>query len=219
MLAPMMGSWLLVHAIDAGALILHVACFVAYRLMQTARARKDPGATLQAQQASIRTAWVEDVLRTGNGILGVQTLRNAMMATLFFASNTMFLVFGVLTLTAQASFKESWSLLDPSVTISSQVAQIKLLLVLLTLLAAFFCFISAVRLFSHASISIGTKTSSPERVIVQIDNAWGYQGLGVRCYYFAAPLLCWVFGAHWLVIADAGVIALMYAFDNAPARG
>jgi uncharacterized membrane protein len=219
MLAPMLVSWLQAHSVDAAALLLHVACFVVYRLVQQGRARRDPGATLQAQQASIRTAWVEDVLRTGNGILGVQTLRNAMMATLFFASNTMFLVFGVLTLTAQASFRESWSALGPGVSLTSQVAQVKLLLVLLTLLVAFFCFISAVRLFSHASISIGTKTSSPERVVAQIDNAWRYQGLGVRCYYFAAPLLCWVFGTHWLVIADAGAIALMYAFDNTPARG
>ena len=215
----MPGSWLQAHAIDAGALTFHVACFVGYRMVQRARARRDPQATLQAQQSAIRGEWVAEVLRSGNAILGVQTLRNAMMATLFFASNTMFLVFGVLTLTAQAHFKESWAILDAAWATPSQVAQIKLLVLLLTLLAAFFCFISSVRLFSHASVSIGTKTSAPERVIAQIDSAWSYQGLGVRCYYFAAPLLCWLFGAHWLVIADLGALALMHAFDDAPAQG
>ena len=215
----MPGDWLQAHVVDAGALIFHVACFIGYRLIQRARARRDPQATLQAQQSAVRSEWVAEVLRSGNGILGVQTLRNAMMATVFFASNTMFLVFGVLTLTAQAHFKESWAILDASWATPSQVAQVKLLVLLLTLLVAFFCFISAVRLFSHASVSIGTKTSAPERVIAQIDEAWSYQGLGVRCYYFAAPLLCWLFGAHWLLIADIGVLALMHAFDNAPARG
>ena len=215
----MPGSWLQAHAADAGALIFHVVCFVVYRVWQIARARRDPRATLQGQQSVVRSAWVGEILRSGNGILGVQTLRNAMMATLFFASNTIFLVFGVLTVTAQANFKESWAVLETGALISSQIAQLKLLLLLVSLLGAFFCFISAVRLFSHASVSIGTKTSAPERVVAQIDSAWSYQGLGVRCYYFAAPLLCWLFGTHWLVVADLGVIALMHAFDNAPARG
>ena len=206
------------HLADAGALLFHVTCFVAYRLLQRARARRDPQATLQAQQSAVRREWVAEVLRTGNGILGVQTLRNTMMATLFFASNTMFLVFGVLTLTAQTSFKESWAVLGAFAATPSEIAQFKLLTLLLTLLAAFFCFISAVRLFSHASVSIGTTSSSPARVTAQIDGAWSYQGLGVRCYYFAAPLLFWLFGTHWLVAADLGVVVLMQIFDNAPAR-
>ena len=211
----MPGSWLEAHAIDLGALVFHGACFVGYRLWQLRRARRDPSSTLQAQQAAVRAEWVAEILRAGNGILGVQTLRNAMMATLFFASNTMFLIFGVLTLTAQAQFRESWALFGAELqSAPAHTAQLKLLLLLLTLLGAFFCFISAVRLFSHASVSITTKSSTPERVTDQIDGAWSYQGLGVRCYYFAAPLLCWLFGTHWLVIADLGVIGLMYAFDD-----
>lgn len=203
------------HALDLAAFVFHVSSFVAYRMWQLSRARRDPSSTLQAQQAAVRREWVEEILRTGNGILGVQTLRNAMMATLFFASNTMFLVFGVLTLTAQAHLRESWTLLGSELQSGpAHAAQIKLLLLLLTLLGAFFCFISAVRLFSHASVSITTKSSVPERVGQQIDDAWGYQGLGVRCYHFAAPLLCWLFGAHWMLIADLGVLALMRAFDD-----
>ncbi|HMI92061.1 MAG TPA: DUF599 family protein, partial [Polyangiales bacterium] len=71
----MPGSWLQAHAADAGALIFHVVCFVAYRMLQLARARRDPRATLQAQQSVVRSEWVAEILRTGNGILGVQTLR------------------------------------------------------------------------------------------------------------------------------------------------
>jgi uncharacterized membrane protein len=207
-----MREWLATHVEDVGALAFHVGAFVGYRMLQRARARRDPQATLQGQQAEVRAEWIAEILRSGNGLLGVQTLRNALMGTLFFASNTMFLVFGVLTLTAQAHFKENWRVLEAA---PSLIAQFKLLLLLLTLLAAFFCFISAVRLFSHASVSLGTKTAAPERVIAQVNGAWSYQGLGVRCYYFAAPLLFWLFGAHWLLIADLGVLALMYSFDRA----
>lgn len=211
-------SWLTERAMDTGALLFHVLAFVVYRRVQAARGRRDPGATLQSQQAALRAQWVREVLESGNGILGVQTLRNCMSAVLFFASNTMFLVIGVLTLTASHELRETWHLLDPGGSQSAWLTQLKLLLLLLTLLVAFFCFISSIRLFSHASLSVATRQASPEHVTRQVDDAWRYQGLGVRCYYFATPLLCWMFGALWLVLANVGVLALMHAFDRAPSR-
>jgi uncharacterized membrane protein len=201
---------------DLAALAFIAAAFVAHRLLQRRRARRDPGATLQSQQAAIRAAWVAEILRSGNGILGVQTLRNALMGSIFFASNTIFLVLGTLTLTAQGHLAETWTLLDPGATRSPSFAQAKLLLLLLTLLAAFFCFVNAIRLFSHASIRIGAREEDPERVTAQIDAAWSYQGLGIRCYYFAAPILFWLFGALWFVLAGLGSIALMHRFDRVP---
>jgi len=113
--------------------------------------------------------------------------------------------------------RDSFGLLDPG-TGSPAVGQLKLLLLLLTLLAAFFCFISALRLFSHASVSIGTKNAVPERVTDQIDRAWRYHAVGVRWYYFAAPVLFWLFGAPFLVLADLGAPALMHTFDTASQR-
>src|SRR5262245_52098827 len=98
---------------EVAALLFNLAAFVAYRVVQRARARRAPGVTLQSRQAAVRAQWVEDVLRSGNGILGVQTLRNAIMGTIFFATNTMFLVMGALSLTAQQHLSEAWALLDP----------------------------------------------------------------------------------------------------------
>jgi len=212
----MIGSWLHAYGTDLAALLFNVAAFSAYRAMQRRRARRDPGATLQSQQAATRAEWVAEVLRSGNGILGVQTLRNAIMASLFFASNTMFLVMGVLSLTGQQHLGEAWALLDPSSNRSAPLVQAKLLLLLLTLLFAFFCFISALRLFSHASVSLGSKAATPAFVTAQVDTAWHYQGLGVRCYYFAAPVLFWLFGALAFVLAGLGAIAVMNVFDRVP---
>jgi uncharacterized membrane protein len=207
-----------VYAADVGALLFNVLAFVGYRLHQSRRARLEPVTTLQSQQAVVRAEWVAELLRSGNAILGVQTLRNAMMAALFFASNTMFLVIGTLTLTAQDHLGAVWAGLDTSSRTQS-LTQTKLLLILLTLLFAFFCFTSAIRMFAHAGVSIGNAASQPEAVTAQIDTAWRYQGLGVRCYYFAAPMLFWLFGPLWFVIAAACAIAVMHAFDTAPVRG
>jgi uncharacterized membrane protein len=200
---------------DIAGLLFHVLAFVGYRAFHSARGRRDPRATLQSQQAAIRALWVADIQATKNGILGVQTIRNAMMAALFFASNTMFLVIGSLTLMAQEHLGEVWALLDLQGVQPAPLAQAKVLLLLLTLLVAFFCFTSAVRLLAHVSISIGTSKVDAQHVVVQLDKAWAYQGLGVRCYYFGAPVLCWVFGVQWLVLASIGALLLMHAFDSA----
>jgi uncharacterized membrane protein len=200
---------------DLAAIAFVAAAFVAHRTFQRRRARLSPDATLQGQQARVRALWVAEVLRNGNGILGVQTLRNALMVATFLASNTILLVLGTLTLTAQGHLAETWTLLDPAAVRSPPLAQAKLLLLLLTLLVAFFCFVNALRLFSHASVRIGTKAETAEHVTDLVDAAWSYQGLGVRCYYFAVPVLLWLFGTLWLVLSGLGAVVLMHRLDNA----
>jgi uncharacterized membrane protein len=207
-------GWIWDYGWDLAALLFHAVAFSAYRVVQRVRGRRDPSATMQSQQAGLRAQWVAEVLAANNGILGVQTLRNALSAVLFFASNTMFLVIGTITLTANRELRETWGLLDPGQQ-SAHLSQLKLLILLLTLLFAFLCFINGIRLFSHASLSIATKSASAALVTAQINDAWRYQGLGVRCYYFAAPVLFWLFGAPWLVLASLGMLAVMHSFDSA----
>jgi uncharacterized membrane protein len=208
----------MLYGTDLAALAFVIAAFVAQRAYQSRRARLDPAATLQGMQAALRAQWVAEILQSRNGILGVQTLRNALMVSIFLASNTMFLVLGTLTLTAQERLAENWTLLDPSAVRSAPFAQAKLLLLLLILLVAFFCFVNALRLFLHASVRLGTSASDAEHLTSMIDAAWGYQGLGVRCYYFAVPALLWLFGTLWLVLSGFGMLVLMHRFDNPAAR-
>lgn len=215
----MLWIWLQAHATDLFGLLFHVGVFTGYRALQRARALRDAGATLQSQQARIRAAWVADLISSKNGILGVQTIRNALMAVLFFASNTMFLVIGTLTLIAQGQVGESWALLDPQGMRPAPLAHLKIILLLFTLLAAFFCFLNAIRLFSHASVSVGAVNADAEPITAQLDTAWRYQGLGVRCYYFAAPIMFWLFGTAWLMVASVAAVALMQLFDRVPSRG
>jgi uncharacterized membrane protein len=203
------------YGTELAALLFNVVAFAAYRAVQRMRAPRAPAVTLQSSQAAVRAQWVEEVLRSGNGILGVQTLRNAIMGTIFYATNTMFLVMGALSLTAQQHLSKAWALLDPGGNQSQSLIQAKLLLLLLTLLFAFFCFISALRMFAHASVSIGNKASRPQTVAAQIDEAWSYQHMGVRCYYFAASFVFWLFGAIWFVLAAMCSIAVMHHFDTA----
>lgn len=214
----MIWIWLQAHAADLVGLLFHIGVFTGYRALQRRRGRRDPSATLQSQQARIRAGWVSDVIGSKNAILGVQTIRNALMAVLFFASNTMFLVIGTLTLMAQGRVGQSWALLDPQGMHPAPLAHLKIILLLFALLAAFFCFLNAIRLFSHASVSIGAASADAESITAYLDTAWRYQGLGVRCYYFGAPIMFWLFGTPWLLLASVGAVALMQLFDRVPVR-
>jgi uncharacterized membrane protein len=214
----MLWIWLQAHSTDLLALLFHVGVFTGYRALQRRRGLRDPAATLQSQQAKVRSAWVSDQIANKNGILAVQTLRNALMAVLFFASNTMFLVIGTLTLMAQGQVGQSWATLDPQGMRPAPLAHLKIMVLLFILLAAFFCFLNAIRLFSHASVSVGASSADAEAITAQLDTAWRYQGLGVRCYYFGAPIMFWLFGAPWLALASLGAVALMHLFDRVPSR-
>lgn len=215
----MVWVWIQEHATDVLGLLFHVGLFTGYRVLQRRRAQRDPHATLQSQQLKNRQAWVAELIANKNGILGVQTIRNALMAVLFFASNTMFLVLGTITLIAQGQLGETWALLDPEGVRPAPLAHAKILLILFTLLAAFFCFLNAIRLFSHVGVSIGMSTADPDQITAQLDTAWRYQGLGVRCYYFCAPVMFWLFGTPWLMLASIAAVGLMRLFDRVPSRG
>lgn len=200
--------------VDLLALAFNVLAFTGYRIWQRRRGRERPGATLQSQQAATRADWVAEVFTNGNGILAVQALRNVMMSAVFFASNTVLLVIGALTLTLQGHLAHTWTFLTTDAGASVTLARTKLMLLLLMLLIAFFCFVNAIRLLAHGTISVSTRSANPKRATAQIDAAWRYQGLGVRCYYFVLPMLFWLFGPQWFVLGGIGAIVMMHRFDN-----
>src|SRR5208282_471305 len=63
-----------------------VAIVYAYHTFLRLRVQRDPGYTIQAVLNQGRTVWVERMMADSQGILAVQTLRNAIMAATFFAS-------------------------------------------------------------------------------------------------------------------------------------
>jgi uncharacterized membrane protein len=214
----MLSEWLGEYCADGLGLLFNLVVFTTYLWVQNRRIRNSPSATLQSEQIGVRAEWVKSIMAEGEPLLGIQTLRNAMMGSIFFASNTMFLVIGTLSLTAQRQLAETWSTTYVNAAGFSPAVRIKLIILLLILLAAFFCYINAIRLFEHASVSIGVRNGTPARVTLQINRAWWYQAMGIRCYYFAAPILFWLFGAVAFVLAGLASLALMRHFDNLPSR-
>jgi uncharacterized membrane protein len=210
------------HISDAAAAFISLGVFVAHYLFVRYKERHDPRYTLQALLEDTRIAWIERMIGQKEGILAVQTLRNQMMAATFFASTAILLIIGTLTLSAQGDkLTATWSLLSPFGAIDERVWLAKLMFLLVDLLIAFGFFAQVIRLLSHISMLVSAPSSVIEvrQVAALLLQAGRYHTRGVRCYYYAFPLLFWLFGPLMFVGASVALVALMLRLHRAPRRG
>ena len=209
--------------IDVLAFIVSAALLVGYHAFMRAKLRRNPTFTVQALNALARSAWVESVMTERRDILAVQTLRNSTMAASFLASTAVLLILGVLTLSAQGDkLGETWHSLNLFGTREPALWLTKLLMMTADLFVAFFSFMMAVRVFNHVGYLINTPVTesqtviSPSHVADFLNRGGIYYSAGQRAFYFLVPLVFWLFGPHFMLLATCGLIVVLYRVDRAP---
>lgn len=213
-MTSMIFAEVLIDAIAFGVMVASIAIYHAYlrRL-----AKREPSAVLARVAAEARAAWVETMLASpDSGLLAVQTLRNSTMAATFLASTAILLMIGVLTLSGQgAALKDTWHALNLSGTLSPEVWLLKILLMLATLFFAFFSFSNAVRVYNHVGYLMtarapgGTPGYPVPLVAAELNRAGRYFSLGMRAYYYLVPLVCWLFGPLYMIVAALVLVGLL----------
>lgn len=209
---------------DVYSFAASAALLLAYHLFLRYKLARNPAYTIHGVNALARSAWVENVMTSGDkDVLAVQTLRNAIMGPTFLASTAALLVIGTLTLSGQTDKLEAtWNVLNPYGAKHPALWQIKVILLLLDFLVAFFSFILAIRLFIHVGFMISVPLSmkhrpiSPEHVAMHLNRAGSYHSIGMRTYYFAVPLLFWLFGPHFMLGSTLILIGVMFHIDRTP---
>ncbi len=212
------------YSADFFALIFSVVTFVGYQIYVNRKSRGDPHYSIQQMISAARVAWVETVMLERRDILAVQTLRNSIMAATFLASTGILLIIGVLTLSEQGDkLSSAWHSLNFIGHVAQQIWLVKLLAMLLDLLVAFFSFAMAIRLFHHTGYLINVPVGSrdfaqPHCVAAQLNRAGRFYSIGMRAYYLLVPLLFWLFGPHFLVMATLLLVWVLYHLDRSPRR-
>lgn len=216
-------AWLNAFGNDFAAAGLSVLIIAGYHLFLRHQLKHDPFYTVQAINALARTAWVEEVMKSGKDILAVQTLRNSTMAATFLASTAALLIIGTLTLTEQSDkLHTAWQSLNVFGSASQSLWQFKLLLLIGDFLSAFVCFSQSIRLFNHVGFMINVpvarnyKAISPQQVALHLNRAGRAHAMGMRAYYFAAPLVFWLFGPLYMALSSVVLVAVLYNIDRAP---
>lgn len=211
---------------DLSMFLLSMAILMAYHAYLKRRLCRNPDYSIQAHNRMARTVWAQYVMQNeSRGILAIQTLRNSTMAATFLASTAVLMMIGALNLTAQADkLSASWHALNISGSTYPALWTAKVLLLVVDLFATFFAFAMSVRFYNHAGYQITLPGTIAERpfpemeVIYFLNRAGTFYTLGMRGYFFAVPLILWLFGPLLLLFGALGVVITLYHLDRAPIK-
>jgi uncharacterized membrane protein len=201
---------------EVGAIAAALAILGAYHLFVRMRVRGDPDFRIQGLLNRAREAWVERMIREDLGILAVQTLRNSIMAATFFATTAVALIVGTITLSMQSGALRRVS--EALAASDEHWWFLKVVILLVDMLAAFFFFSQAIRYLMHVGLMISApaEAASPSMVSKLLIQAGRFHTRGMRCYYYAGPVLLWIFGPAYLVAATSALVAALYFLDRSP---
>lgn len=207
-------------AAEGGLAILALGLLAAYHLRLWWRVRRRPLETAYGLARHTRTRWVELVMAERRDILAIQTLRNWTMAATFLASTAMLIALGILSLAATTGGGAQVAGL-PTYAVASDptFGRLKLLLLAVGFLFAFFNFALALRYFNHAGFALalpadGDEPTTPTAVAQGINRGVLHYTLAMRAYYLAVPLALWLFGPEWLVVGAVATVAVLRGLDR-----
>ncbi|HET7729549.1 MAG TPA: DUF599 domain-containing protein [Usitatibacter sp.] len=209
---------------DALAVAISLAMVAAYYAALVARSRRDPLSTIHGVNQAARTLWVEQVMANpSRDVMAVQTLRNFVMGASLMASTAALLIVGTLTLSGQAEgISRTWHVFAGFGSGSAEIWIVKVLCLLAAFIVAFFAFAMAVRLANHVAFMINIAAKdvppalAPRSVARRLNRAGNHFAIGLRAFFFAVPLVFWLFGPAFLVAATAGLVVTLHRLDRSP---
>ena len=212
-----MGPDLLALAVSA----LMVGCYYLYLRF---RVRKDPTYSIHVVNEAARRLWVQHVMANpSRDVMAVQTLRNFIMVGILMVSTVTLLIIGTLTLSGQAdTIARSWHAINLLGRPSAELWTVKVMCLLADFLVAFFAFTMAVRLANHVLFMINVPAElrednealAPGAVARRLNRAGYMISVGIRSLFVAVPLVFWLFGPAFLVIATVGLLIVLYRLDR-----
>ncbi len=214
--------WIKEFSSDGVAIALSVALIAGYYFRLWRQVGRDPTYTIHGVNQIARTLWVANVMRNpSKDVMAVQTLRNLIMGASLMASTATLLIIGTLTLSGQAeSISNSWHVLNIGGTHAAELWITKVLCLLIDFIVAFFAFVMSVRLANHVVFMINTPESDahhllkPEAVARRLNRAANMFTIGLRAYFFSVPLVFWLFGPVFLVLATVGLVLTLHQLDR-----
>jgi uncharacterized membrane protein len=215
-------DWLREFGSDLAAFAASALLVAAYYLFLWSKVRRNPTYTIHGVNEVARARWVAAVMgNPGRDVMAVQTLRNFIMGASLMASTATLLIVGTLTLSGQAeSIGRSWHLLNVGGSHAAELWIVKVLCLLVDFIVAFFAFAMSVRLVNHVVFMINVPDQdahpalSPHNVAHRLNRAGNLFAVGMRAFFFAVPLVFWLFGTTFLIVATVGLVLALYRLDR-----
>jgi uncharacterized membrane protein len=205
--------------LDATAVALLLAVWVAYQWYADFSATRRPH--LGREMERFTREWVARMVERDNRMVDINVLRNLTRSSQFFASTTM-LILGALV--ALMGYAEQAASVVAELPFTRQVSQrlweLKVLLLLLIFVYAFFKFSWSMRQFGFCSILVGATrqpTAHPEQYAAHVERtavimAFANRNFnqGLRGYYFGVAALSWFLHPALMVAVTLGVLYVLH---------
>lgn len=169
-----------------------------------------------------RIHWMHEVITRDIKVGEAALLANLELNIAFFASSTLLVLAGVLTLFAQVEQLENVIESIPYADFPNHtLIQLKLVLLAFIFVMAFFQFTWSMRQYGFLNVMIGAAPTdntgtndnliayAKQMAIVQDQAAHSYN-YGLRSYYFSMAVICWFFHPLLFILASILVVYTLY---------
>lgn len=202
--------------LDVFALAFLIVVWVGYTNFAARHGARVP--SLHSRMDLFRREWMVRMIERDNRMVDVNVLRNLTRSSQFFASTTMFILGALVALTGYVQQAlDVVSGLPFAVKGTARLLEMKILLLVVIFVYAFFKFTWAIRQLGFCSVIMGAAPKPPKNdpeqhapVINRLARISSYAGVnfnnGLRAYYFGLAALSW-FLHPWLMIAATGWVA------------
>jgi uncharacterized membrane protein len=205
--------------LDVAALALFAAAWALYQWYADYSATPRP--RLGREMDRFTGEWLVQMAGRDNRMVDINVLRNLTRSSQFFASTTM-LILGALV--ALMGYAEQAALVVADLPfaqlVSRRLWEIKILVLLLIFVYAFFKFSWSIRQFGFSSILVGATqkpTATPEQYAVHTNRialilcfANRNFNQGLRAYYFGVAALSWFLHPALMIAVTLGVIYVLH---------
>ncbi|XP_010279399.1 PREDICTED: uncharacterized protein LOC104613323 [Nelumbo nucifera] len=201
---------------------LGVLVMTIYNLWLFITILRTPKRTVIGLNAISRRQWVISMMADpqSNGMLGVQTLRNSIMASTLLATAAITLcsIIGVFANSTTSTSNSAADLIYGNKT--PLVTSIKYFTILICFLVAFLCNVQSIRYYAHVSTLITMPTLKGRResiayVVRNLNRANYFWSLGLRAFYVSFPLFLWIFGPIPMFACCCIITSTLYFLDTA----
>ncbi len=205
---------------DVWAILFFVGGWMAYAWFAAWRGRHVP--SLHNSMDRFRREWMVMMVGRDNRMLDANVIRNVTRSSQFFASTTMLILGALIALLGYVQqAQDVVSGLPFTVIATRRLLEIKVLVMVVIFVYAFFKFSWAIRQLNFAGILVAaapkTPPGDPEQLaphINRITRITSYAGSnfnhGLRAYYFAVAAMGWFLHPVLMMLATAWVIYILY---------
>ena len=206
--------------LDLSSLLCFFTCWIGYTRFARNRAKTTNCLSRCLHQHRIH--WMNEVITKELRVGEASLMANLERHIAFFASTTLLIIAGVLTLFAQVEMLEGVILTIPFSDVANHsVTHLKLSLIVFIFVLSFFQFTWSMRQYGFLNVMIGAApidksgtnknlSAYAKQMATVQDQASHSYNYGLRSYYFSIAAMCWFYHPALFIIASLLVVYTLY---------